>query len=316
MASKANFFRQSGGGGSEAFIATFRTTTDNESITLPYLSNGTYSGNIDWGDGTIVENTYENRTHTYLVSGDYDITVLGSINGFNFNTQSVSKDKIINIKNWGVSFLLGSSGKNFNNCTNLDISANDSLDLTGLLDWLNLFANCSNLEYLNGFNFTNPNSIVNFRVAFEGCTLMNARFDDLQNVPFTSLTGSFQYCENFNNDSLTNWDTSNVTEYRVTFRDCFAFNQDISSWDFSGITSYRALQLFMNGKSSANYNAEYYDNLLIKWASSPSVGGLPVGVLTEAIDMGTIKYTANGAAARASILANNKAVTITDGGQI
>ena len=210
--------------------------------------------------------------------------------------------------------MLGSSTKNFNNCTNLDITANDNLDLTGLLDWQNLFANCSNLEYINGFNFTNPNSVVNFRVAFEGCTLMNARFDDLQNVPFTSLTGSFQYCENFNNDSLTNWDTSNVTEYRVTFRECFAFNQDISSWDFSGITSYRALQLFMNGKSSANYNAEYYDNLLIKWASSPSLGGLPVGVLTDPIDMGTIKYTANGASARASILANNKAQTIIDGG--
>ena len=39
-------------------------------------------------------------------------------------------------------------------------------------------------------------------------------------------------------------------------------------------------------------------------------------IIIGTIDMGNIKYTANGASARASILANNKAVTINDGGQI
>ena len=52
---------------STPFISVFRTTTANESITLPYVSNGTYSGTIDWGDGTVVANTYANRTHTYTI---------------------------------------------------------------------------------------------------------------------------------------------------------------------------------------------------------------------------------------------------------
>ena len=89
MSNKSHFFRQSSGGGGDAFIATFRTTTANESITLPYLSNGTYSGTIDWGDGTVVANSYANRTHTYINSGDYDVTILGECNGFNFDIESV-----------------------------------------------------------------------------------------------------------------------------------------------------------------------------------------------------------------------------------
>ena len=99
------------------------------------------------------------------------------------------------------------------------------------------------------------------------------------------------------------------------FKGAFNFNQDISNWNFSSINSAVNMQQFMLSKSSANYDATYYDNLLIKWASSPSVGGLQPNIIGT-IDMGTIKYTANGASARASILANNKAQTINDGGQI
>tara|TARA_R110002051_G_scaffold320686_2_gene406511 strand:- start:27 stop:332 length:306 start_codon:yes stop_codon:yes gene_type:complete len=94
-----------------------------------------------------------------------------------------------------------------------------------------------------------------------------------------------------------------------------AFNQDISNWDFSGLNNANSLRTFFQTQTSATYDATYYDNLLIKWASSPSVGGLQPNIIGF-IDMGSIKYTANGAAARASILANNKAVTINDGGQI
>ncbi len=101
----------------------------------------------------------------------------------------------------------------------------------------------------------------------------------------------------------------------LLFVNCYDFNQDISNWNFSGLNNVNGLASFMSGKSDANYDANYYDNLLIKWASSPSVGGLQSNVIGT-IDMGSIKYTSAGASARASILANNKAVTINDGGQI
>ncbi len=263
MGNNVHFFRKSSGGGGDAFIATFRTTTANESITLPYQSSGTYSGTIDWGDGTVVANSYANRTHTYAVSGDYDVTVLGECFGWTFRYSS-DKTQIINIKNWGNGFETLDFGRSFQDCVNLDITATDA--------W-------------------KPITTTNIAFIFNSCT-------------------SLVY-----NDSVSLIDTSGIVFMTGAFRDATSFNQDISAWDFSGLFNGVSLSQFMTGKSSTDYDSTYYDNLLIKWASSPSLGGLQPNIIGT-IDMGSIKYTANGASARASILANNKAQTINDGGQI
>ena len=255
MSNKSHFFRQSNG---DAFIATFRTTSANESITLPYLSNGTYSGTIDFGDGTVVANTYANRTHTYVNSGDYDVEILGECVGWTFQGNP-DFAKIINVSQWGNG--LRTSDSAFVACPNLDVTATDTLDFSGVTTLRRFFIYCSSLVF---------------------------------------------------NSSVSNWDISNISSLVDMFREAGLFNQDISTWDFSNTSSLRG---FMQGKSSANYNAEYYDNLLIKWASDPSLGGLQPNIIGT-IDMGSIKYTANGASARASILANNKAQVINDGGQI
>jgi len=97
------------------------------------------------------------------------------------------------------------------------------------------------------------------------------------------------------------------------FQNANVFNQDVSMWDFSGLTNSNGLSNFINGNT--NYNPNYYDNLLIKWAKDPSMGGLTPNIIGT-ISMGGIKYTSAGAAARQSILDNNKAQSITDGGQL
>ena len=70
------------------------------------------------------------------------------------------------------------------------------------------------------------------------------------------------------------------------FRNAQSFNQDISSWDFSGLTSTGSMSNFMQQKSASNYDATYYDNLLIKWASDESLGGLPNNLSQYKIDIG------------------------------
>jgi len=70
----------------------------------------------------------------------------------------------------------------------------------------------------------------------------------------------------------------------------------------------------MVGKDHTNYDANYYDNLLIKWNQSTANGGLN-NTNFFTIDMGGVKYTANGASARQSIINKGK-IVINDGGQI
>ena len=308
MSNKSHFFRQSSGGGGEPFIATFRTTTLNESITLPYLSNGVYSGTIDWGDGTVVANTYANRTHSYVNSGDYDITVLGECVGF----SSVNNLKIINIKQWGNGFRLidNVNGSYFYGNQNLDITATDTLNLEGITGFKFFFYTNTNLVFNDSINNWNTSSAQTMDNVFRLDKLFNQPLNnwDVSNV--TTMVNMFFDAEDFN-QPLNNWNTSNVTTMNNMFAYADDFNQDISSWNFSGLNLSNALQNFIRG---GVYDANYYDNLLIKWASDPSLGGLQPNII------GTIdvrhKYTANGASARASILANNKAVTINDGGQI
>ena len=62
----------------------------NSPIELPYSPTGTYSGTIDWGDGSVSANTYANRIHDYAVSGTYTITISGTITGWNFGSFATS----------------------------------------------------------------------------------------------------------------------------------------------------------------------------------------------------------------------------------
>ena len=90
------------------------------------------------------------------------------------------------------------------------------------------------------------------------------------------------------------------------FRNATAFNQDISNWNFNVNVS---LTNIMAGKTSANYNASYYDNLLIKLANI-MIGSGRTSV--KSLGMGSIKYTSAGASARQALI--DDGWTIVDGG--
>ena len=214
MSSKSHFFRGFG----LPFIATFRTTSANESVVLPYNQSGEYSGTIDWGDGTVVSNTYENRVHTYINSGDYDVTIKGSISSFKFNNStSFSILKIINLKQWGGSKWLSID---FYGCTNLDITATDKPNLSKLTSFASLFRKCTNLVFNDSINNWDVSNINSFVV-------------------------SFRECPNFN-QPLNNWDVSNVTSFEGMFYGCINFNQPLNNWDVSSALNFRSLFLIAN----------------------------------------------------------------------
>jgi hypothetical protein len=101
-------FRSSAFGGGAApvnldFVSTWDTTkagSASNTVVLPLLSGGTYSGTIYWGDGNSDDLSYANRTHVYASSGIYTITISGTIGGFQFNNLG-DKAKITDISNWG-----------------------------------------------------------------------------------------------------------------------------------------------------------------------------------------------------------------------
>ena len=221
-----------------SFTSVWRTVSYLESITLPYVISGTYSGTIDWGDGNTDVNSYANRTHTYDDPGDYTVTITGDLVKWKFNNTG-DKLKIIEIIHWG-QFDDGSSTNAFYGCSNLvltsvtDIPNNLSPNLTGF------FRNCTSITTINHLNSWNVIDVVLFNYTFRGCS----NFDqDLGNWDMSGaliIWGMFLECFIFNNggsDSIRYWDVSNVTNMNSVFNGCYLFNQPIGDWVTTSMTS-------------------------------------------------------------------------------
>ena len=252
-----------------SFISTWRTTTTGESITLPYLVTGIYSGGtIDWGDGFVSANTYSNRTHTYSFSGDYTVTITGNLQGWDFATVTTSRTKIRSVQQWGILRGYNNLAPRFNSCSNLRLTGvTDTLYLLDVTNCTGMFASCGSLTTINNSNSWNMSSItamggmfqfstsfnspvsnwnvsnvVNMSYVFNGCIPFNQPLSGWNVSNVTNMEGLFS-SSNFN-QNIGSWDVSNVTSTRFMFSNSFSFNQNIGSWDVSAVTA--MTQMFGN----------------------------------------------------------------------
>lgn len=222
-----------------SFISVWVTTTPSESIMLPYETTGSYSGIIDWGDGTTSINSYANRAHTYTTPGTYTITITGTLIGWSFLINPISKNKIYEVLQWGC-LRLGNSGGYFYICNNLSLSnVTDVLDLTGTNDLSLMFTSCpiTNVSNINSWDTSN---VTNMSGMFNGCQNFNDNIGswDVSNV--TNMEQMFESNYVFNNGgspSITNWNTVSVTNMFEMFFEATQFNQPISGWNVSNVTN-------------------------------------------------------------------------------
>ena len=194
-----------------SFVSEWKTTTTNQNIHLPLISSGTYDFNITWGDGTLIEHVTSynsaNATHTYAVAGFYNVTITGTITGFEFNNAG-NKNEIYWVHNWS-NLRFTNTGNYFNGCSHLNIDANDSMNLTGLNSLTNTFYN-SDLTIFRNADKIDTSSIVLFN-------------------------NLFAY-SNFNSN-ISNWDTHNAQQLAGVFAST-PFNYSINDWDISHVWTF------------------------------------------------------------------------------
>jgi surface protein len=246
-------------------ISEWRTTTLNETISLPYLSNGTYTGIIDWGDGTTSENTYTNRTHTYTTPGYYNITIYGRVRGFRFANLG-SRLNIYRILSWGSGFNLGTGGGQLYGCTNLNLSeVSDVLQVYNpgqalnaqTRNFTNMFRGCTSLTTINRVNEWDMSNVTNLSGCFLGATNFNDNLNGWNTSSVTNMLQVFFQATNFDGD-ITTWDTSNVTNFGQMFYLASSFNCPIGGWDVSNATTF----------SSMFRNASSFDRDLSQWQTT------------------------------------------------
>ena len=332
------------------FTTTWTTTAPNQTITLPYVPTGIYSGTIDWGDGNTSVNNGTVTTHTYVTSGTYTVVINGNCDGWNFN-QIGGSGFITSVEWWGqLKLTVGGTynlGGYFGSCSNLDISTvSDVLDLIGVTDMSNMFINCTSLTTINRINEWDTSAVVSMGDMFNSCQSFNQ--------PLSFNTAAVQYmstmfygCTAFNQPLSFN--TAAVNEMSYMFRDCTSFNQPLSfntaavqymNSMFYGCTAFNQPLSFntsaVDEMSYMFYGATAFNQNIGSWNvanvtnfiyfmqtkspatfSTTNLDAIYNGWVTVQsslnISFGTAKYSAAGAAGRA-YLTGTKLWTITDGG--
>ena len=225
------------------FTSLWRTTTNNETITLPTPTN--YK--VNWGDGTITTNT---NSHEYATIGNYEIKISGEINDFAFNNLG-DKDKILNVSNFkGLRIKEGS----FYGSSDLDITATDNPIIDGLF---NAFRGCSSLilnDSVNNWDVSNVNDLTN---VFFGCVNFNQPLNNWDISNKTNLSGSFRSCTSYN-QSLNSWQVQNVSLMNNLFYSCTNYNQPLNNWQVQNVVNFN--QIFF-GCSNFNQNIDSWQTL-------------------------------------------------------
>jgi len=313
------------------FVSQWKTdnvgTSNDDQITLPLRSDGTYDFSVRWGDGNRdIITAYDDAavTHTYASAGTYTVTITGTITGWSFYGGG-DPIKLLNISSWGP-LKLGDGRTYFSGCSNLTITATDILDTSGMTSFREAFVSCSSITTVPRMDEWDMSSVTRIDSMFAAATSFNQDIGAWDVSSVTDMNYAFNDALLFNQD-ISSWDVSKVTDMSAIFYgaaafnqniggwnvssvlnmydmfcDAVAFDQDISSWDVSSVIS--MFDMF----SSVTLSTTNYDALLIGWGSQ-EVQELVV------FHAGGSKYTSGGAAEAARThLINVHMWEITDGG--
>ena len=188
--------------GDRAFITTWQTTTNGESITIPTTGGG-YNYDVNWGDASTSLGQTGNATHTYTTAGTHTVTITGAFPSIFFN-NATNPTKIRTIQQWG-SQVWTSMNAAFWGCTNLTYTATDVPNLS---------------------------AVTNMTQMFRGCTVFDGNIGAWNTSAVTAMSSMFRGCSVFNGN-IGSWNTAAVTTMSAMFQGATAFNQNIGAWNTS-----------------------------------------------------------------------------------
>ncbi|AUP80227.1 BspA family leucine-rich repeat surface protein [Flavivirga eckloniae] len=216
-----------------AFITTWKTTTANESITIPTAGSG-YNYTVDWGDGTADTNQTGDAGHEYAQAGMHTVKITGDFPRIYFEKSTTeNKSKIQSIEQWGDGEWR-SMNRAFYDCKDLQGNATDVPNLSNVTDMSYMFRGATSFNQgLGGWNVSN---VTDMTYMFWQATSFNGNIGNWNVSNVTDMTYMFREATSFNQD-LGGWNVSNVTNMRSMFSRATSFNGDLGSWNVSNVTN-------------------------------------------------------------------------------
>ena len=216
----------------ESFVSAWNTSktsqgsSNSTSIRLPLEQGGSYDFSINWGDNTtstVTSWNSENATHDYGAGneGVKELTIVGDINGFRFDSQGDRK-KLLNITKWG-GLNLGNNGSYFRGATSLT-SVPDKANFESTTDFSQMFREAESFNApIGSWNVSNA---TNMSKMFSGAKIFNQNISGWNILKTEDMSGMFNNTRDFD-QNLSKWEICEVDSYA-------GFDHNSSnSWDSS-----------------------------------------------------------------------------------
>ncbi|MDD3497922.1 MAG: BspA family leucine-rich repeat surface protein [Candidatus Moranbacteria bacterium] len=262
-------------------------TSNNTSITIR-TSGGGYNYDVDWNnDGVFDEfGITGNVTHDFGVAGTYTIRITGAFPMIRFGGLGDSK-KILSVDQWGTNPWVSMSNA-FYGCSNLEINAIDTPDLSGVTNMEYMFRGASSLD--QDIGSWDVSTIENMYGMFYEATSFNQDIGSWDTSSVTDMTWMFYGATSFNQD-ISSWNVSNVVTMYEMFKNAISFNQDIGSWNVSTVSNmfgmFQSATSFDGDISAWNTSSVTDMRSIFRFATSfnQNIGLWDVSNITSTTDM-------------------------------
>lgn len=213
-------------------------TSNNQSFTIPTTGAGynytvDINGNDNWSDtiGAFDESTLRtgNTTIDFGSPGTYTIAICGDFPRIFFN-NSGDKDKLLDITQWGDNPWT-SMDRAFNGAANMDVTATDIPDLSGVTNMNSMFDSASSLVGNPSFNDWDTSSVTHMRMVFNNAAVFNQPIGGWNTANVTDMEKMFA---GFDASGMV---INGLDITGVVSAVPMAFNQDISGWDTGNVTN-------------------------------------------------------------------------------
>ncbi len=215
--------------GSGATQLSFGTATSGVvNYTWQELSPGTATGSGSWSGATL--------SITGLPTG---ATIRLQISPTNFQriiiNNGADRNRLTQVEQWG-STAWTSMQLAFYRCANLQVTATDLPNLSGVTDMSQMFRGCTVLNSPANIGSWNTTTVINMSGVFSDTNTFNQDIGAWNTTTVTNMSGMFTNALAFNRNIGT-WNTAAVTTMASMFSGATAFNQDIGAWNTSFVTN-------------------------------------------------------------------------------
>ena len=159
------------------------------------------------------------------------------------------KSRLIDVKEWGgVAWI--SMQIAFRGCNNLNITAPDIPNLTGVTDMSFMFYGCSILNGPANINLWNTSTVTKMSGMFGEARAFNQNIGSWNTASVTNMYTMFLEARAFN-QNIGSWNTASVNSMYGMFDNATAFNQNIGSWNTSAV---KEMSSMFSGANAFNQN--------------------------------------------------------------